>query len=95
MALRQINAGAFTSIYRSFWVPITALHPRRTHMVPKIMCWVIGARPYTRQGEAAQMTEQQHRPDLPWLDRQDIMLMLIVTILALVFVAAACWIAFR
>ena len=49
----------------------------------------------TWQGEAAQMTEQQHRPDLPWLDRQDIMLMLIVTILALVFVAAACWIAFR
>ena len=65
-------------------------------MVPIIMCRVIGTGgPCTRQGEAAQMTEQQPRPDLPWLDRQDITLMLIVTILALVFVAAACWIAFR
>jgi hypothetical protein len=41
------------------------------------------------------MTEQQHRPNHPWLDRQDITLMLIVTILALAAVAAACWIAFR
>jgi hypothetical protein len=63
-------------------------------MVPKIMCWVIGARPYTRQGEAAQMTEQQHRPDHPWFDRQDITLTLTVALLALAFVAAACWIAF-
>jgi hypothetical protein len=41
------------------------------------------------------MTEQQHRPDLPWLDRQDITLMLIVALLAVVFVTTACWIAFR
>ena len=66
-------------------------------MVPIIMCRVIGAREalHAAGPGCPKMTEQQHRPDFPWLDRQDITLLLIVTILALVFVAAACWIAFR